>query len=586
MEEKSNLDYIKAIFEVLNKNFQTSETAVIPFSEIYDMMEDLFNLFNKYFEENPNECSYLACKSYIPLINLMIKIDKERSVEYEKHIKNAFKMGARTNLEYYFVYREWEDKEKYYAPRINILKGYVHYLEEIAKNPNFHTLIANYMSGAGKTYTEKIAEAWNFGYNSTGTVLSLCSNESVVNAGSRTVREEMKSEAFGEVFPELKWSKENKDYFLKETDSEWKLKNCRLGASYIASTTRSNVVGTRASQRIHIDDLYANYKEAMNQNLNEEYFNNYTTVWKKRFVQNKIPKVVITGTLWASGDFIARVIESEKKRQRFKKHPKYPYTLISEDGTTAIIQVPALDYETGLSTAPELISTARLLQEKNEIPEYLFETNFQQLPTNPESMIFAYEKLRVYEINPEQNDDYKLIYAAIDATRKSGKDYFGMGIIRQVQDGDTKNYYFIDCIFKQKATKDMYDEVVEKIIEHHITKLVVESNTAGELKANVERILKSMGYNFCEIIEKYNTENKEIRIATEEGNIRKNIIFPMKGTFGINTDMGAFMNQFTTYSIEGRNAHDDAPDLLSMLCHEIIDGGAKPIKVQVIQRPF
>ena len=48
-------------------------------------------------------------------------------------------------------------------------------------------------------------------------------------------------------------------------------------------------------------------------------------------------------------------------QHKFVKHPKYPYTWVSEDGSCAIIQVPALDYETGESTCPELKSTKELL---------------------------------------------------------------------------------------------------------------------------------------------------------------------------------------------------------------------------------
>ena len=154
-----------------------------------------------------------------------------------------------------------------------------------------------------------------------------------------------------------------------------------------------------ASKRIHIDDLYPDYREAMKQDLNIYYFNKYNTVWKKRYVQNKPPKIVITGTLWASGDFIALVIADLKKKYTFFKHPKYKYTWIAKDEKgnviCAIIQVPALDYETGKSSCPEIKSTKELLEEKESMDEYLWETNFQQIPTDPESLFFSYNKFRL-----------------------------------------------------------------------------------------------------------------------------------------------------------------------------------------------
>ena len=444
-------------------------------------------------------------------------------------------------------------------------------------------LVGRTLKMTHNTYPEKISEAWNFGYDNSGTVLSLCSNEDVVKGGSRTVIDELKSKEFGEVFPDMAYNETDKNYFLKETESNWKLRDCRLNSSYVAKTTQSNVVGTRASQRVHIDDLYSDYKEALNINLNNFYFNKYNTVWRKRFVQNLIPKVVITGTLWASGDFIALVIQHTKKYHKLHKHPKFPYTYVNDDETIAIIKVPALDYDTGLSVCPELRTTEEVLIDKNSMDEYLFQTNFQQIPTDPESLFFSYKKLRTYEKIPAT--DYIGTYAVIDATRKSGKDFFSMPIFTKVEN-DGFDYYLKDCLFTRTATKDMYMEVCNKIIEHHIIKLVIESNVTSELKQNIDTILRENGVYYCEIVEKYNSENKKARINDEKGSIVRNIVFPQKNMYGEGSQMGKFMNNFTLYNEDGNNANDDAPDSLAMFSREIICGGSLPIKVRAIKRPF
>lgn len=907
------IQYITQILDIMENNFsQKKKKRVIPMEEIHDMMVDLYKLFVECYANEQVRCSIISIKRYIPLLNMLMRIDRKNANEYQMHIKNAFKMAARTSFAHYMVYREWDDKDKFFSPRFEIMEGYVHYLEEIAKNPNFTLLIANMPSGYGKliandipvltrkgwkkhgdlvvgdevlspkgefikvkivhpkrfantkvtfedgeeiichnqhewqvydrtaqkekqvettyimehchckggrnrfylpliqpvkgehkdlpidpytygvwlgdgstnggritqnindtkifdyipyeitsvfdgvnenvktyyltgletdlhkiglcyqkhteekyiydsyltadieqrlellagiidtdgyldkakqryiittcgeklkeniislistfnwrvsvttvppttstsgivgkkdvfyigfsptmkipcklerkqikrlhkqrrigiknvefvpvqegncitvdgglylvgktlkmthnTYPEKISEAWNFGIDNTGTVLSLCSNDDVVKGGSRTVIDEMKSEHFGEVFPDMKWDKEDKQYFLKETDSNWKLKKCKLSSSYYARTTQSNVVGCRASQRIHIDDLYADYKEAMNQNLNEYYYNKFLTVWRKRFVQNKDAKVVVTGTLWASGDFIALLIEMVKKQHKFHPSEKYKYTQVSEDGTIAIVQVPALDYETGYSTCPDLKTTAEILEEKRNMDEYLFETNFQQRPTDPEALAFSYNKLRTYETIPPS--DFQSGYAVIDATRKKGRDFFAMPIFVKVPNGDVFDYYLKDCLFTQTATKDMYEAICEKIMEHHIIKLVIESNVTSELKKNIDDILAANGVAFCEIGEKYNYENKEARITDQKGNISRKLVFPSKDLFGRNTDMGAFMNNLTLYNTRGGNEHDDAPDACGMFCHEIIEEGGFSPKIQVLKRPF
>ena len=581
MANKLNQNEIRSAIDqtltILENNFRYNFGKKISFEEIYEMMKDLYILFNNY-EENIKDCGKLVIKRYIPVLDLLIKIDTNpnHSIEYEKQLKNAYKLGARISLEHYMVYREWDEpeKEKFFEPRYGILSGYIHYLQELECNPNFHTLIFNAPSGYGKTHPKKISEAWAFGVDDKGAILSLCSNDDVVKSGSRTVIDEIKSQAFGEVFPKLKYEEEDKNFFLKETDEKWKLKNCKLPFSYYAKTTQANVVGSRASKSIHIDDLYPDYKEAMNQSLNMYYYNKSITVWEKRFVQHLIPNVCITGTLWASGDYIDLKIQQLEREHTFTPHPKYPYTRISEDGSCAIIQVPALDYETGESTCPEIKPTAELLKEKRNMEEYLWETNFQQRPTNPESLLFSYDKLRTSSKIPDS--DYTGSYAVIDANRKSGKDYFSMPIFKKVPNDNMFDYYLKDCLFTKTATKDMYYDIVDKIIEHKIIYMVIESNVTSELKSNIERICREKGITPPEILEKYNFENKSARITNEMHLIKKQLVFPERGMYGVNTQIGKFMDNLTTYNSTGTNANDDAPDSCAMFCSEVIEENSQP----------
>ena len=568
---------IVEILDILTNNFKYSFGKKISFEDIFEMMKDLYSLFLN-FEDNTKECGELVIKRYIPLLDLLVQIDTNPNhyQEYAKHLKYAYKLGARISLEHYMVYREWDEpeKEKFFEPRYDILAGYIHYLQELECNPNLRVLIFNAPSGYGKTYPKKISEAWSFGINNEGAFLSLCSNDDVVKSGSRTVIDEIKSEQFGEVFPQMKWNEEDKDYFLKETDEKWKLKTCKLPFSYYAKTTQANVVGSRASKSIHIDDLYPDYKEAMNQALNKYYYNKSITVWEKRYVQNKPPKVCITGTLWASGDYIYQKIQQLKKEHKFVKHPKYKYTWVSEDKTCVIIQVPALDYETNESTCPELKSTQELLKEKANMEDYLWETNFQQKPTNPESLLFSYDKLRTYENIPLS--DYVGTYAVIDATRKSGKDFFAMPIFKKVDNDGKFDYYLRDCLFTRTATKDMYNDIVNKIIDNHIICLVIESNVTSELKQAIEELLATKNIDYCEIIEKYNTIPKSARITNEMHLIKKSLVFPNKTMYGINTDIGKYMQNLTLYNSDGSNSNDDAPDSAAMFCSEIIEENSQP----------
>lgn len=587
LDKKQLVDYLNKYFEIIKVNFVQKGSGKISYAEITIMCQEINSMLNELYALDFKIASKFCTLKFIPTLELLIKVcrDDKQLVELEPLLKNAYRMSARTSLESYMIYREWDfrEEDKFYAPRYEVLNGYVHFLQEIATNPKFRILIFNAPSGLGKTYPEKISEAWNFGIDPTGTVLSLCSNDNVVKGGSRTVRDEMKSECFGEVFPDMKWSPDDKSYFLKETDGEWKLKKCKLLASYYASTVNSNVVGSRASQRIHIDDLYADYLEAMNQDLNEYFKNKYLTVWTQRFVQQLILKMVVTGTLWANGDFMALLIEMLEKKYTFHPHPKYKYCKVNSDETIAIIQIPALD-EKGESTYPDVKSTAEILELKNNMEEYIFETNFQQHPTDPEALTFSYNNLRTYDIIPKT--DYTGTYAVIDATRKTGKDFFAMPIFTKVANENNFDYYLKDVLFTKTATKDMYDAVINKIIEHRIVFLVIESNVTSELKKALDERLNARGISYCIIVEKYNCENKQARITDQKGNIKRKLVFPKKGLHGINSEIGKAMNNLTLYNESGRNSHDDFPDACALFCSEVIEEGSKPQRPKAIRRPF
>ena len=57
---------------------------------------------------------------------------------------------------------------------------------------------------------------------------------------------------------------------------------------------------------------------------------------------------------------------------------------------------------------------------------------------------------------------------------------------------DGKNYYMTDVIFKKKAMTDLYEEIIAKIEEHHITWLVIENNTDTSLKALLDKMLEDI----------------------------------------------------------------------------------------------
>ena len=105
--------------------------------------------------------------------------------------------------------------------------------------------------------------------------------------------------------------------------------------------------------------------------------------------------------------------------------------------------------------------------------------------------------------------------------------------------------------------------------------IIKRESERTEYSALQER-LNSRGASWCTLIEKYNTIPKATRIEMAKGTATKRIIYPQKGLFGLNTDMGQFMEQFISYSAVSKNVHDDAADDIALFVLEIIEERSKP----------
>lgn len=325
-------------------------------------------------------------------------------------------------------------------------------------------------------------------------------------------------------------------------------------------------------------------EEATNSELHKGIYESWKTEWFNRRTDPSVTYIFV-GTMWSPEDILNRTMEDIEvshtmKPSKIRGFEKY--VMEATDGYAVFIKVPLLD-ENDESTCPAVMTTDEARHLRDTTDEFLFSCVYQQEPIAPTGLEFADDLLEHYEQLPltEKGEDICLPYclSVLDPARR-GKDNVSMPIFKT--DGD--KYYLIDCIFTQKPMTDLYDDIVDKIIEHTITKFVVENNIDTSLKTLLEEKLIKKGYGYCEIIEKYNTVKKEQRIKDARGIIKKFILFKDKKSYKPNTDYGRFMKNFTTYSFDFPNKHDDAPDSVAMFANEIILDKAKPSKPQAINR--
>lgn len=399
---------------------------------------------------------------------------------------------------------------------------------------------------------------------------------------SRAIQAIIRNPRYRDIFPEYK--KYGDKPFEKEKESDWIIKDSGSQKSHIARTRKGSSTGERANKALIFDDMTKGADEATSSEVHTDIYNSWKTEWYNRRTDPSVTYIFV-GTMWTPEDILNRTmqdIEAVHKMKKSKIKGFEKYVMEAEDGFAVFIRVPLLD-ENDNSTCAAVMTTSEARRMRDTADPFLFSCVYQQAPIPPTGLEFADDLLQHYIDEPLDKEGNSALsqysLAVLDPARK-GKDNVSMPIYKVYDD----KYYFVDCIFEQKAMTELYDRIVDKIIEHAITRFVIENNVDTSLKTLLEEKLHQKGYYLCEILEKYNTVKKEDRIKNARGIIKRFIVFRDKKTYKPNTDYGRFMTNFTTYSFDYANKHDDAPDSMAMFAEEIILEKSKPSKPKGIDR--
>ena len=545
-----------------------------------DWCNSALSILEEMYKQDELGSVKVAKTKLIPILHKLIEGSKiENMALFFDYYKRAYCFCARRDFECFVDYIEWNMPRKVLANRRNVLKPYVDALNRIAFDDRLQYLIVSYPPSMGKSYLATLFTAWGYGISINNSVIRMSYSDELVLGFSRTVKGIISSPEFAEIFPLFKLY--NGKPFEVERESDWKIKNANVPKSnHIARTRNGSTTGERASFAIIFDDMTKGAEEANSESVHRGIYDKWNTEWWNRRDGVRC-KFIFVGTQWTPEDILNRIIEDRNKISMLQPTDN-PYVMESEDKSTIVIRVPMLD-ENHKTTCSEVYPQQIAEQIEQNTDPFLFSCVYQQNPIAPTGREFAWECIRTYineellNINLTPNS-----MATLDTARK-GKDNVSMPIFKNDNNG---NHYLIDAIYKQKPMDDLYDEIIEKIIEHKITTLVIENNIDTSLKRLLEDRLHARGIYWCIIIEKYNTVKKEERIKNNRGIVQKQIVFPDKSIVRPNTDIGRMMDNITKYSFDKPNVHDDGIDSVCMYASEIIFGKGALSKPVAIRRPF
>lgn len=542
-----------------------------------DWCNSALSILEEMYKQDELGSVKVAKTKLIPILHKLIEGSKiENMALFFDYYKRAYCFCARRDFECFVDYIEWNMPRKVLANRRNVLKPYVDALNRIAFDDRLQYLVVSYPPSMGKSYLATLFTAWGYGISINNSVIRMSYSDELVLGFSRTVKGIISSPEFAEIFPLFKLY--NGKPFEVERESDWKIKNANVPKSnHIARTRNGSTTGERASFAIIFDDMTKGAEEANSEKAHRDIYDKWNTEWWNRRDGVRC-KFIFVGTQWCNEDILNRIIEDRNKVSRLKNTDN-PYVMESEDKSTIVIRVPMLD-ENHKTTCSEVYPQQIAEQTEQNTDPFLFSCVYQQDPLPVSGREFAWENLRTYLNLPSDLESYCM--ASLDTARK-GKDNVSMPIFKPDGNG---NYYFVDCIFKQKPMEDLYDEIIEKIIQHRIIKLVIENNIDTSLKTLLTDRLKQRGVNWCEIIEKYNTVKKEERIKNNRGIVQKFVVFLDKSLTKPNSDYGRLMENMTKYSFDKPNLHDDSVDSVCMFASEIIVGKFNFIKPIACKRLF
>ena len=302
---------------------------------------------------------------------------------------------------------------------------------------------------------------------------------------------------------------------------------------------------TRCEQIMTADDLVSGIEEAMSITRLDTLYNKYTNDLASRKKLNC--KELHIATRWSVHDVIGRLEDMYGDNPRFKS-----------------VVMPALnekdesnfDYDYGVGFSTEFYRDLRDNKYAND--PVSFQALYMNMPIEREGLLYPEDELNRYFDLPSDEPD--AIVAVCD-TKDKGKDYCSMPVAYVYG----QQVYIEDVIFDNSLPEIFTPRLVNCLVKNNVQQALFESNSAGGVIAsNIEKELKEKGHR-CHIKTEYTTANKETKIIVNSDWVKEHCYFKDKSRYNMKEDYGQFIFNLCSYTHEGKNAHDDAPDSMAML---------------------
>lgn len=475
--------------------------------------------------------------------------------------KRVLLAAAPFDFDSYLLYIEWnrEPEKKFYPPRRSVLRQVVDALQELADD-KLDLLAVSLPPGCGKTTLAIFYLAWLAGRIPNEPILT----GSHSNAFIRGVYDECLrildkdgDYLWHDVFPAVNVSSTNAKDCRIDLD-----KRQRFETLEFTSIGTGNAGLYRAATLLYCDDLVSGIEVALSKERLDKLWETYTTDLRQRKIGDHCKELHIA-TRWSVHDVIGRLEREYMDSDRAK-----------------FIVVPALDEndESNFDYAYGVGFSTHFYHEQRDIMDDVsWRALYMNEPIEREGLVYTPDELRRYFELPSGEPD--AIIGVCD-TKDKGKDYcfLPVGYIYG------EDHYIDDCICDNGLPNIVDARLVEILVRRKVKSCRFESNSAGRRVAEkVQEGVKAKG-GITHITTKFTTANKETKIIVNSAWVKEHCLFKDSSLYKKNSDYGKMMDMLCSYTMAGKNKHDDVPDGMAQYAEysQSLSAG----KVEVFKRPW